>query len=106
MRVADRLHGASARSGGSRAAWGSFQRLFRIAFRNLLRQRGRSAAALVAIAFGVIAFTLASGFIEWNLRFGRESTIHSQFGHIEAFRPGFLELGRADPYKYLLPDDS
>jgi putative ABC transport system permease protein len=90
----------------SGAAWNSLQQTIRLAVRNLLRQRGRSAAALAAIAFGIVAFTLASGFIEWNLRFGRESTIHSQLGHIQAFKRGFLELGRSDPFAYLLPDNN
>jgi putative ABC transport system permease protein len=104
MSIASRV-GDPGRARASDAGWRNLRQLFRIALRNLWRQRRRSGAALAAIGFGVIAFTLASGFIEWNLRFGRESTIHSQFGHIEAFRPGFLELGRADPFKYLLPDD-
>ena len=73
-----------------------------LAFRNLARQRHRTLAALSAIAFGVVALTLAAGFVQWNLNFGRESTIHSQLGHIQVFRPGFLDLGRADPFSYIL----
>lgn len=46
---------------------------------------------------------LAGGFIDWNLRFGRESTIRSQLGHLQVFRPGYVESGRADPFRYLLP---
>ncbi len=46
---------------------------------------------------------LATGFIEWNLRYGRESTIRSQLGHIQVTRPGYRERGGADPYGYLLP---
>ena len=46
---------------------------------------------------------LAAGFIDWNLRFGRDNTIRSQLGHLQIVKPGFLELGRADPYSYLLP---
>lgn len=46
---------------------------------------------------------LAGGFIEWNLRFGRESTIHSQLGHIRLFKNGYLDAGRADPAAYLFP---
>ena len=73
-----------------------------LAFRNLARQRHRTLAALSAIALGVVALTLAAGFVQWNLNFGRESTIHSQLGHIQVFRPGFLDLGRADPFSYIL----
>jgi putative ABC transport system permease protein len=59
--------------------------------------------ALVAILMGVVCLLLAGGFIEWNLWYGRESTIHSQLGHIRVYRSGFRESGAADPYKYLLP---
>ncbi len=44
-----------------------------------------------AIALGIAALILASGFIQWNLWFGRESTIHSQLGHIRMHKPGYLD---------------
>ena len=58
------------------------------------------------MALGVMSLILASGFIEWNLWFGRESTIHSQLGHVRVFKPGFLESGTADPFAYLLVDNA
>lgn len=73
------------------------------AWRNIVRQLNRSRAALAAIAFGMVAMMLAAGFIDWNLRFGRDNTIQSQLGHLQLMKPGFLEHGRADPYAYLLP---
>ncbi len=77
------------------------------AIRNVLRQINRSRAALVAVVFGVVAMILAAGFIDWNLRFGRDNTIQSQLGHLQLMRPGFVENGRADPYAYLLaPPDT
>lgn len=76
------------------------------AIRNVLRQVGRSRAALTSVAFGVVVLILAAGFIDWNLRFGRENTIHSQLGHVQVMKKGFLDNGRADPYGYLLaPND-
>jgi putative ABC transport system permease protein len=77
--------------------------LYRIALRNLARQRRRSVFALLAIAFGTMAMLLAAGFIESNLRYGRESTIRSQLGHLQVTRKGFRERGGADPFAYLLP---
>lgn len=62
--------------------------------------------AILAIAFGISALLLASGFIEWNLRYGRESTIHSELGHIRIFKPGYLLSGSADPFDYLLEADA
>ncbi|WP_226445963.1 ABC transporter permease [Ferribacterium limneticum] len=62
--------------------------------------------AILAVAFGISALLLASGFIEWNLRYGRESTIHSELGHIRIFKPGYLYAGSADPFGYLLDTDT
>ena len=62
--------------------------------------------AILAVAFGISALLLASGFIEWNLRYGRESTIHSELGHIRIFKPGYLYAGSADPFGYLLDADT
>ncbi len=74
-----------------------------IALRNAVRQRGRSSAAIGALVFGVTALLLAGGFIEWMFFGMREWTIHSQLGHIQVMRPGYLDSGRADPFAYLLP---
>lgn len=76
-----------------------------LAYRNVVRQRRRSLIAVVAVAFGIASLILASGFIEWNLRFGRESTIHSQLGHIQISKRGYLDSGLSDPFAYLLPDN-
>lgn len=77
-----------------------------VAARNVLRQTRRSRSAVLALAFGVMALILATGFIDWNLRFGRESTIHSQLGHIRVHLPGYLSDGHARPYEFLFsPDD-
>lgn len=77
-----------------------------LAIRNLTRNTNRSLVAIFTVASGVIAFLLAGGFIAWNLEEGRESTIHSQLGHAQIVRPHFFEGGIADPYAYLLPQDS
>lgn len=72
---------------------------------SITRQPRRSLMAIVAITFGISALLLASGFIEWNLRYGRESTIHSELGHIRVFKPGYLLSGSAAPFDYLLDAD-
>jgi putative ABC transport system permease protein len=74
--------------------------------RNLARQRARTAIAVSAISFGVIALLLAGGFIQWIFWAMRESTIASQLGHIQVMKPGYLANGQADPYRYLLPENS
>jgi putative ABC transport system permease protein len=79
-----------------------YRRDFTQAFRNVVRQRRRALFALVTIVGGIVAFLLAGGFIQWILKDMRESTIHSQLGHVQIVRPGFFEQGLADPYAYLL----
>jgi putative ABC transport system permease protein len=79
---------------------------FSLAVRNLWRHRTRSAIALSAILFGVVALVLSGGFIEWVFFAMREAAIESRFGHIQAVRPGYFRFGTADPYRYLLPEQS
>lgn len=79
---------------------------FRIASRNLRRNVRRTLVAVLTVAGGCVAFLLAGGFIAWIFEDMRESTIHSQLGHIQIVRPDFYEKGIADPYAYLLPAQS
>ncbi len=76
-----------------------------LAVKNVVRQRRRTIVALLAVACGIASLILASGFIEWNLWFGRESTIHSQLGHVRIYKSGYLESGHADPFANVLKDD-
>lgn len=74
-----------------------------VCVRNLSRQRRRSLMAMAAVSFGIAALMLAGGFIQWIFSDLRESTIHSQLGHIQVTRPGFQSEGRANPFAFLLP---
>ena len=76
-----------------------------LAFRNIVRQRRRSAIAIGAVSFGITALIVASGFIEWIFMDFRESTINAQLGHLQIVKQGYHESGRADPYAFLLPDE-
>ncbi|SEP07559.1 FtsX-like permease family protein [Nitrosovibrio sp. Nv6] len=78
----------------------------RIAVRNLARNRRRALAALFTVAVGVIFLVLADGFIQWIFWGMREATIQSQLGHIQVMRPGYLSTGAANPYAYVLPENS
>lgn len=84
--------------------WGVLRLDLSLAARNVLRQRRRSAIGLSAIASGVVALLLASGFFEWNYDTMREGTIRARIGHIIVSRPGYLEAGAADPFRYLIPE--
>jgi putative ABC transport system permease protein len=77
-----------------------------VSWRNVIRHARRSLAGAAAVTFGTVALILAAGFIQWIFWAMREGTIHSGLGHIQIVRSGYLEHGTADPFKYLLPDDS
>src|ERR1035437_5901672 len=79
---------------------------FRLATRNLRRNKQRTLVATLTVAFGIVAFLLAGGFIAWIFEQMREGTIHSQLGHIQIVRPGYFEKGIANPYAFLLPDQT
>lgn len=79
---------------------------FRLALRNLTRNGQRTLVATLTVAFGIVAFLLAGGFIAWIFNDMREATIRSQLGHIQIVRPDYFEKGIADPYAFLLPADS
>ncbi|MCW5600948.1 MAG: ABC transporter permease [Nitrosomonas sp.] len=77
-----------------------------IAARNLARNRRRGLTALLTVVISVISLILADGFIQWIFWGMREATIQSQLGHIQITRPGYLSAGAANPYAYLLPENS
>lgn len=81
-----------------------FGQTFTLALRNLTRHARRTALGLGTIGFGVISLLLAGGFAEWMMWMERESTIHSQLGHIQIVKNGYLESGVADPYNYLIDE--
>ncbi|MGX2038828.1 FtsX-like permease family protein [Methylocaldum sp. MU1018] len=76
------------------------------AARNLTTNKQRTLLALSAIIFGVIAQLLAGGFVEWTFWAMRESTIMFRLGHIQVVRSGYHDLGAADPFKFLLSEQS
>ena len=76
-----------------------------LAARNLRRNPRRTLVAILTVAFGIVAFLLAGGFISWIFQEIREATIHSQLGHIQIVRPNYYAKGISDPYKYLLPEN-
>jgi putative ABC transport system permease protein len=77
---------------------------FSLAFRNIVRQRRRSAVAIGAVSVGIAALVIATGFIEWIFEDFRESSIQAQLGHLQIVRPGYHDAGKADPYRFLLPE--
>ena len=75
-----------------------------LAFRNIFRNRFRTLLTLAAIGCGVAAIIVSGGFVEDIFVRLRESTIHSQLGHVQVLRDGYLDYGRREPFKYLIDD--
>lgn len=76
-----------------------------IAWRNLTRNRQRTLVSTMTVASGILAFSLASGFIAWIFVDMRDSTVRSQLGHVQIVKPDYFEKGIADPYGFLLGDE-
>ncbi|CAH1385949.1 ABC transporter permease [Candidatus Nitrotoga sp. M5] len=76
--------------------------MLKLAFRNIFRNRLRTALTLAAIITGVVSIIISGGFVEDVFVQLRESTIHSRIGHVQVLRSGYLEYGRRDPARYMI----
>jgi putative ABC transport system permease protein len=82
----------------------SLRLLFFLALRNMIRQRRRTAAALLAISLGVAALIGSGGFITDIFRQLAEAIIRSQTGHVQIARPEFFTSGSRSPEKHLIEE--
>lgn len=74
--------------------------LFKLAGRNLFRQRARTAMALAAVAFGVASLILSGGFVrDLYFQLG-EALIRSQSGHLQIARAEYFAAGSRSPEKH------
>lgn len=81
-----------------------FSACLKLAYRNVLRHKSRTATTLTAVTFGVMALILSQGFVEDIFVQLAEAIIHSQTGHIQLAKEGYFEHGAHSPEKYLVPD--
>ena len=73
--------------------------LFKIAFRNILRNGRRSLMTASAIAVGAIALILFGEYVGYMVR-GFETGIVANSGHLSVFRKGYFEVGTGNPAGY------
>ncbi len=76
----------------------------KLGFRSLFRQKRRTLITLIVITFGIGCLLLTMGhsaYIIWGLR---ESTIHSETGHLQVFLPDFFEKEEETILQYGLDD--
>jgi putative ABC transport system permease protein len=76
----------------------------KLAYRNILRHRMRTATTVAAITFGVAALVLSQGFVEDIFVQLAEAVVHSQTGHIQLATQGYFAHGAHRPLQFLLPD--
>ena len=77
--------------------------LLRIGYRNILRNRRRSATTALAVAVGTIALLLFGGF-QRNVFAGLETAAVQRSGHLTAFRQGYFLYGAGNPSAYGIDD--
>lgn len=76
--------------------------VFKLALRNIFRQKVRTAMTLTAILFGVSSLVLSGGFIQDIFVQLGEAIIHSQTGHVQVFKKDFLDRGTRQPERFLI----
>ena len=78
--------------------------LARIAFRNLFRNRRRSAITLIVIVMGVVGLILFGGYKNATFYGLRESTIRNRLGHLQVYQYGYSTAQASKPLEYALDD--
>ncbi|MEK6736474.1 MAG: ABC transporter permease [Pseudomonadota bacterium] len=78
--------------------------MFKLALRNIIRQKINTAMTLAAIMSGVAGIILAGGWVnDIYVQLG-EALIHSQSGHLQVYRQGYFDAGTRSPERYLISD--
>lgn len=78
--------------------------MFKLALRNIVRQKIYSTMTLVAVIGGVVSIILSGGWInDVYVQLG-EGLIHSHSGHLQVYEQGYFEAGRRSPGKYLMAE--
>jgi putative ABC transport system permease protein len=76
--------------------------LTRIAFRNIFRNRRRSAITLLVIVAGAVGLILFGGYKAHTIRALRESTIRSRLGHLQVYKLGYSKSESQKPLEYAI----
>src|SRR4051794_7647712 len=73
--------------------------LFKIAFRNTLRNRRRSAMTGSAVAVGAVALLVFGAFTNYVFA-GFQTNVVQRIGHLTVFRTGYFTFGSGNPAAY------
>lgn len=74
--------------------------LFKLAFRNLWRNKRRSILSTATVAFGTLAVLVAASFMEFSFYGLQETTIRTDLGHIQIENPIPFQIGGEHPLVY------
>jgi putative ABC transport system permease protein len=75
--------------------------LYRIAFRNILRNRRRSMMSMLAISVGAIAMLLFGAFVA-AIILGLRTRAVETGGHLTIYKAGYLDFGSGNPGAYAI----
>ena len=78
--------------------------LARLALRNLLRQRRRTALTLMVVVAGFLALSLAGGFMAQTFQGLSDAAIRGGLGHLQVLPPRGLDGEEAQSLEHALPD--
>jgi len=81
-----------------------FKRLFKIALRNIFRNKRRSILTMLILILGCTGLMMVGGFFDSLAENFREQYIHSVSGHIQIDRKDYFEKGASDPFQFFLKD--
>lgn len=73
----------------------------RLALRNVLRNRRRTVATVLAVALSCAGLILFGGYVMWA-RYAGEAHAVTMSGHLQLFQKGYLEKGAANPAAYAM----
>ncbi|MCC6917087.1 ABC transporter permease [Nitrosomonas sp.] len=76
--------------------------MFKLALRNILRQKIHTLMTLAAVITGVAGIVLAGGWVQDIYVQLGEALIHSQSGHLQVYRQGYFAAGSRSPEKFLI----
>src|SRR6266498_2657744 len=71
-----------------------------LAFRNIFRNRRRSAITLIVIVFGAVGLILFGGYKSRTFYGLRESTIRNRLGHLQIYKRGFAKAEAQKPLQF------
>lgn len=81
-----------------------FGNIFKFGWRNLKRNKRRTALTLIAIAVGVMSLIFAQSYIKGIINNASETTIKTMSGHVRIAHEEYLRLERIFPKEYLVRD--